>query len=691
MQRASSTWRSVGGVFRFVLIVVVVSLVGASVAVADPADPVPELVEDINVVSADAGSTPDYLTSVGSFAVFVADDGVHGRELWRSDGTAAGTQLVADINPGPDSSDPYPRADTRLSYSQSASVPVRFTVIDGIVYFVADDGTHGYELWRTDGTEAGTTLVADINPGAEASEPFSLTDVDGTLYLIAGDGVHGWEPWTSDGTEAGTTLLKDIRPEGTWGGWGPPWGGSSTLFYGFGNGAEFTKLGGFVYFGADDGVHGRELWRTDGTEAGTTLFKDIRPGSTGSSGTILVGEGNSVNDVFHLTRVGDRIVFAADNGVHGKELWKTQGSAANTTLLYDIDASGSGLAFKSGLSTPLASAQFIEIDGTVLFTARSGSYQLWRTDGTVAGTSSLGPTGLLGRELTDVDGTLYFRGSGEGEGVEPWVSDGTLWGTRLLAEINTPPPNTTGSHSSNPRSFNSVGGGMAVFVADSPSVGRELWLSDGTTAGTRMISEIAPGTADAFGWAQEFATVGDRLLFPADDALHGDELWSIQRFPDPPPAENPPPDDTPPADEDPPTDDDPAGSLDGPKGETESGGAAGPAAAPSAGRQSVAPANSRVVVRGRGVVRGRTLRLTVHCRGASACKGVELAVRTKSNTARSRGVLLTKRRVRVAANTEAKISLRLTRKDRRMLAKSQAVRVSGSGIATTTVRLAILR
>jgi len=687
MQRASSTWRSVGGVFRFVLIVVVVSLVGASVAVADPADPVPELVEDINVVSADAGSTPDYLTSVGSFAVFVADDGVHGRELWRSDGTAAGTQLVADINPGPDSSDPYPRADTRLSYSQSASVPVRFTVIDGIVYFVADDGTHGYELWRTDGTEAGTTLVADINPGAEASEPFSLTDVDGTLYLIAGDGVHGWEPWTSDGTEAGTTLLKDIRPEGTWGGWGPPWGGSSTLFFYFGNGAEFTKLGGFVYFGADDGVHGRELWRTDGTEAGTTLFKDIRPGSTGSSGTILVGEGVSVNDVFHLTRVGDRIVFAADNGVHGKELWKTQGSAANTTLLYDLNGSGSGLAFSSGLIT--LSAQFIEIDGTVLFTARSGSYQLWRTDGTVAGTSNLGSTGL-GRELTDVDGTLYFNGGGP----EPWVSDGTLWGTRLLADINTPPPNTTGSHGSNPHSFNSVGGGMAVFVAHSSSVGRELWLSDGTTAGTRMISEIAPGTAHAFGWAQEFATVGDRLLFPADDALHGDELWSIQRFPDPPPVDDPPPpdDDPPPVDDPPPGDDlppgdDPAGSLDGPK----SGGAAGPAAAPSTGKQSVAPANGRVVVRGRGVVRGRTLRLTVHCRGASACKGAELAVRTKSNTARSRGVLLAKRRVRVAANTEAKISLRLTRKDRRMLAKSQAVRVSGSGIATTTVRLAILR
>src|SRR5262249_3773861 len=175
-----------------------------------------------------------------------------GAELWKSDGTAAGTVLVKDINPGPGN-----------------GITGGLVAVNGTLFFTANDGVHGAELGESDGTAAGTQLVKDINPGAATSSPANLTDVGGTLFFTANDGVHGNELWKSDGTPDGTVLVKDILP-------GPGSSFNPTFV------PSLTDVGGTRFFMTNDGVHGNELWKSDGTAAGTVLVADLNPGS-GSS------------------------------------------------------------------------------------------------------------------------------------------------------------------------------------------------------------------------------------------------------------------------------------------------------------------------------------------------------------------------------------------------------------------------
>lgn len=154
---------------------------------------VAQLLRDVNLATRD--SAPQAIIQVGPVVYLLADDGVHGYELWRTDGTAAGTALVKDLNPGAGHA-------LRPEYSP------RLTNLNGTLFFVATDGTAGYELWKSDGTEAGTVLVKDINPGPGSSLPNLLTVVGDLLFFDANNGVAGIEPWRSDGTAAGTQLVK---------------------------------------------------------------------------------------------------------------------------------------------------------------------------------------------------------------------------------------------------------------------------------------------------------------------------------------------------------------------------------------------------------------------------------------------------------------------------------------------------
>src|SRR5207248_6883299 len=108
-----------------------------------------------------APSTPGNLTNVNGTLFFSAYDGTDGQELWKSDGTVAGTVLVKDIYPGAY----YPTGYYSSPYGPHSSSPSNLTNVNGTLFFTANDGTHGSELWKSDGTTTGTALVKDINPG----------------------------------------------------------------------------------------------------------------------------------------------------------------------------------------------------------------------------------------------------------------------------------------------------------------------------------------------------------------------------------------------------------------------------------------------------------------------------------------------------------------------------------------------
>ena len=239
---------------------------------------------------------------VPAIQYFAGNDGTTGYELWKTDGTEAGTVRVKDIHPG-----------------ANASFPAYFATVNGTVYFVARDETNGTELWKTDGTEAGTVMVKDINPGANSSIPipipYYLTNVNGSLYFSANDGTNGTELWKTDGTEAGTVRVADINP------------GASVSIP-----ANLTNVNGTLYFSASDGTNGTELWKTDGTEAGTVLVKDINPGASHSFPFPLDGSW-----LGSYTNVNGTVYFGADDGTNGWELWKTDGTEAGTVMVKDIN------------------------------------------------------------------------------------------------------------------------------------------------------------------------------------------------------------------------------------------------------------------------------------------------------------------------------------------------------------------
>lgn len=561
------------------------------------------MVKDIN--PGGSSSSPDQLTAIDGVLYFNADNGTQGRELWKSNGTDAGTVMIKDI------------------LVNNSSSPSHFVKANNVIFFAAYTPATGNELWKTDGTAAGTVLVKDINTGQNSGmwvfQDQWMLAVNGIVYFSASDNASGVELWRSDGTEAGTTMVKNIA-EGSASSYPKYLTAYNGSFFFSANDrlwkSDGTEAGtalcpiaedfwahpehllnvdGRIYFIASDGVHGTELWRNDGTPSSNAMVKDIATGTEDSDfngfavfqgkmyfslGYYLLGETDGTasgtvqnyyldlvpnpsssadcnvalsttdwiyftgyfSNTYHIFKtkgeigdavqisvngfksinpksfvlVNNAIYFTADDGTHGTELWKTDGTAGSAVMVKDIKSGASG-------SNP----NFLRnINGKLFFAANDGinGEELWRSDdGTTAGTVMVkdiypGSESSYPNEIFGFNGAIYFSAINGTHGRELWKSDGTQAGTNMLKDLN---PGDNGSWSS-PNTFAALNN-VLCFNAYHPEYGFELWKTDGTAEGTVVVKDISEGLQSGF--PDNLTALNGTLYFSATDAAHGYELW----------------------------------------------------------------------------------------------------------------------------------------------------------------------
>ncbi|MBL9161161.1 MAG: hypothetical protein JNL18_00305 [Planctomycetaceae bacterium] len=404
--------------------------------------------------------------------------------LWRSDGTAAGTFKVKSLLAG------------------AKGDQLDFAELDGVLYFGAG-GQNNYELWRSDGTEAGTYAVKDLSAGGGLNSgfPLQITRLGAAIYFTVNNGATRGL-WRSDGTEAGTTLVREF-------GLAP---------------AYLLRGGDSLYFAASDGLSGFVLWKSDGTAEGTIPVRTAEPKAS-------IQPPGSYPNFSQLAYVGGQVFFVANDA-----LWKSDGTEAGTFMLKDIRTDGNAFG-------PGGHPMLVVAGPNVYFVANDGThgYELWKSDGTVEGTAmvadlnpgtdsgTFSPNGFI--QAVAVGERLYFS---KPVNSELWVTDGTTVGTMVAADVRP------GQYSSNPQTLTNVNGRL-YFTADDWTHGRELWAlspdpvamttgdydQNGVTDGADFLKwQRAFGSADVTNDGDNDGTVGNGDLDAWEDNFGAPESAS---------------------------------------------------------------------------------------------------------------------------------------------------------------------
>ncbi len=222
-----------------------------------------------------SSSSPREFTTIGNITYFLTTDGSNGRELWKTDRTAAGTALVKDIYPG------APGA-----FNDTPSTPAGLTNVNGTLFFVS-----GNTLWKSNGTATGTVAVRTFVSGQSALKLYGLAAVGNLLFFGTDDGNGNHALWRSAGYAADTFQLK-----------------ANAVFPGF---DRIIDVGGVAMFGVLGG-----LWRSDGSVAGTTLVKQVMPAAM-------------------VSAIGS-LIFTVYNTAAGKGVWKSDSTTAGTIQISDL-------------------------------------------------------------------------------------------------------------------------------------------------------------------------------------------------------------------------------------------------------------------------------------------------------------------------------------------------------------------
>jgi ELWxxDGT repeat protein len=472
--------------------------------------------------------------------------------LWRSDGTETGTFEIRDLNGGPGSGGPLAQAvlrDRLVFSARTGAETAPLFVSDGTtagtrvistaagwartfvqagdqLFFPTATMTRYPEwldllvqkgLWKTDGTAAGTRAV-DPNRSGITGPLWSL----GNKVLFPADlevsphGVRDIELFWADTVRQGAPLLKNIDPYRIDSSFHHICVGESS------DPREAVASGGRLFFAARNGVTGSELWASDGTRQGTVLVRDInRRTVRGDSDDCELDdlsprERTGVgSDPRGLVAFRNGVLFTADDGTSGRELWWSDGTPGGTRQVADLRA-------RADSSNP---HDLTVLRGAVYFLASTpeAGEALWRTDGTAQGTvlvRDLTLRGLpsWGKSLTAVGGRLFFSLYNESNGAELWTSQGTADSTRIVKDIR---PGAPGSY---PQMLTNAGG-VLVFAASDGQTGLEPWRSDGTAVGTRRLGDIFPGLDSSS--PGPFSRLGTVILTGAYEDEHGRELWAI--------------------------------------------------------------------------------------------------------------------------------------------------------------------
>lgn len=399
------------------------------------------LINDVNT----SGITAHWVTINNT--TYFAGRGPNGIELYATNGSAAGTQRLTDINPGLGDSGIF-----------------NLTAVGETLYFVAQTSPSGARsLYKYD--NEGLALVKTF---ASPQGLSNLRSVNGQLFfMVMGDKN---KPWKSDGTDAGTVAIPcpeefSIRGQGT------------------------VFQGSSVLVAANDTSHGTELWEIDLN--GATLVSDFNPGP--ASGVTATDSPVVLGDYAYLP--------IQDGGWH---LAKTDGTSANTSIVADLETHPLGFALAGNHIYYVMPTRIYATDGTgagtlrileqgtnsvvtdyvaglgtkaILSASGSGAFgqELWMTDGTAEGTALLkdvrpGAAGSEPAQITAIGGNVYFAADDGVHGREPWVTNGTVAGTHMVADLEP------GAGSSNPTGFEEVPGGCAI-LASTTAAGPGVWLT----------------------------------------------------------------------------------------------------------------------------------------------------------------------------------------------------------------------